>query len=212
VIEADMYKDIRRLYAVEGLSKRQIAKELSISRNTVKRYVDGGKTPWDSPQHVQRKCPVVTPQVHQFVKKILDEDLLVRKQQRHTAVRIWHRLKDELNFTGGETTIRQLVRRIKDQSVEAFVPLYFEPGEACQVDWGTAVADIGEQRVRVNLLCFRLCYSAAPFVMAFPSQRGEAFQEGHVAAMRFFGGVPRSLIYDNLPQQEITLCQERMVT
>lgn len=54
------------------------------------------------------------------------------------------------------------------------------------------------EKTEVNLFCMRLCHSCAPFVTAFPSQREEAFLEGHVTSFEFFGGVPRALIYDNL--------------
>ncbi|MGI6488121.1 MAG: IS21 family transposase [Syntrophothermaceae bacterium] len=54
------------------------------------------------------------------------------------------------------------------------------------------------KKTKVNLFCMRLCSSCAPFVLAFPSQREEAFLEGHQRAFSFFGGVPGDIIYDNL--------------
>ncbi|MBT9156134.1 MAG: hypothetical protein DDT37_01118 [Firmicutes bacterium] len=79
-----------------------------------------------------------------------------------------------------------------------FIPLEFDPGQAAQVDWGSAVVCMKGHRVKVELFCMRLCNSAAPFVMAFPTQRYESFLEGHVKAFEFFKGACRTLIYDNV--------------
>jgi len=57
---------------------------------------------------------------------------------------------------------------------------------------------MGGKKITANLLCFRLCYTCAPFVIAYPFQREEALYEGHKMAFEFFGGVPKTLIYDNL--------------
>jgi transposase len=67
-----------------------------------------------------------------------DEEDGVPKQE-HTAKRIYDRLVKECDFTGGESTIRQYVRELKDKPAEAFIPLAFDPGEAIQIDWGQAV-------------------------------------------------------------------------
>jgi hypothetical protein len=52
--------------------------------------------------------------------------------------------------------------------------------------------------VTVQLFLMRLCYSRKLFVMAFPTQKQEAFFEGHVRAFHHFQGVPHRLSYDNL--------------
>ena len=196
MIEVDQYQFIRHAHAVEGLSQREIAKRLGISRNTVKKYIDGAVMPL-AVKSSQRSFPVTGP-VKDIVAGYLDEDrqhnLL---KQRHTAKRIYDRLCKEQGFTGGYSTIRDLVRRMKQQT-KVYIPLEFDPGEAAQVDWGTAIAYIQGQRSVIQLFCMRLCHSAAIFVAAFPTQRYESFLMGHRLAFEFFGGVPRRLIYDNL--------------
>jgi IstB-like ATP binding protein len=74
-----------------------------------------------------------------------------------------------------------------------FVPLVHPPGHA-QLDFGEAVAVIGGERCKIHLFCFDLPHSDACFVKAYPAERIEAFLDGHNAA---FGGVPRSILYDN---------------
>jgi len=195
----DQYQLIRQLYLVEGLSQRAIAKSLGISRHTVKRYCDGSNLPWERKKR-SRISRVVTSEVLEFIQHCFQEDQQVmNRRQRHTARRIYQRLCQEKGFHGGESTIRCVVKELKMASLKkAFVPLVFAPGEAIQVDWGTATVIQSGEKTEVNLFCMRLCHSCAPFVIAFPSQREEALLEGHVAGFEFFGGVPRVLIYDNL--------------
>ena len=70
-----------------------------------------------------------------FIRQCLDEDERegVRKQ-KHTAKRIFDRLVDECNFTGGESTVRRTVNQLKIQVEKPFIPLEFSPGEALQID------------------------------------------------------------------------------
>lgn len=199
MIEVDQYQLIRQLYVVEGLSQREIARNLGVSRNTVKRYCLGENVPWERKASVNAVSPVIKPEVIAFVQKCLDEDQAAKVfKQKHTAKRIYDRLRVEANFQGGESTIRRLVREMKATVSQVYVPLYFAPGEAGQVDWGTAKIIMQGQKIEVNLFCMRLCSSCAPFVIAYPSQREEVFLEGHEQAFKFIGGVPRVLIYDNL--------------
>ncbi|AFV11026.1 transposase [Thermacetogenium phaeum DSM 12270] len=111
--------------------------------------------------------------------------------------RIFKRLQEELRYAGAESTIRRLVGQLRPSLRDVYIPLFFEPGEAAQVDWGEAIIYLNGEKIKANLICMRLCHSAMPFVMAFPSQRREAFIEGHIRAFEFFGGVPKRLIYDN---------------
>jgi transposase len=80
---------------------------------------------------------------------------------------------------------------------EAFVPLAHRPGHA-QVDFGQCIGIIGGVRTVMHVFCFDLPHSDAPFVKAYPAETTEAFLDGHVSAFAFFGGVPLSILYDNL--------------
>lgn len=196
MIDVKIYEQIRYLFAVEKLSQRAIARKLGISRNTVKRYCQGENVPWESKAR-KYDSPVTDP-IENIIRDWLEEDKIAPKKQRHTAERIYQRLVEEHDFTGGASTIRRLVHELRSGDVQASVPLEFDPGEAAQVDWGEAVVYLDGKKTRVQLFCYRLCHSAAPYVAVFPSQRSESFLAGHVQAFSFFGGVPRRLIYDNL--------------
>lgn len=195
----DQYERIRNLYAIEGLSQRQIARMLGISRHTVARYCTGENLPGVR-KPCNRQPNVVTPEIIAFIEQCFREDAeLGRSKQRHTAHRIYTRLYEEKGFTGAESTIRRAVREFKEKiPARASVPLHFAPAEAAQVDWGQATVFIAGQKVTSHMLCMRLCNSAAPFVITYPNEREEAFLDGQRRAFEFFGGVPGDLIYDNL--------------
>lgn len=191
----DQYQDIRRYHAEEGLSERAIAKLLGISRNTVSKYKNGEVIPGQR-KRTTRLSPVTGP-VREIVSGYLAENESSPVKQRQHAKRIWDRLRVEHGFQGAYSTIRALVRELKG-TTQAYIPLQFDPGQAAQVDWGSAYAYIGGARTKIEVFCMRLCNSGGIFVMAYPTQRYESFLDGHVQAFSFFSGVPRTLIYDNL--------------
>ena len=117
-------------------------------------------------------------------------------KQRHTAKRIFERLRDEHAFAGGYTVVKDHVRLCRARGRETFVPLAHPPGHA-QVDFGEAIGVIGGVRQKIHFLCTDLPQSDACFVKAYPRETTEAFLDGHVSAFAFFGGVPQSILYDN---------------
>jgi transposase len=121
----------------------------------------------------------------------------VSPKQRHTAKRIFERLRTEYGFAGGYTVVKDYVRLARVRSREVFVPLAHPPGHA-QVDFGESIGVIGGVRLKLHVLCFDLPHSDACFVKAYPAETTEAFFNGHVSAFAFFGGIPLSILYDNL--------------
>ncbi|MBS3900096.1 MAG: IS21 family transposase [Dethiobacter sp.] len=197
IIDVELYGQIRHMFVQQKMSQRAIARELCISRNTVKKYCDGDHVPWER-QPYDRQSSVITDEVETFIHQCFAEDQAENiPKQRHTARQIYKRLVNEKKFTGAESTVRRIVREIKQPAKEAFVPLEFDPGEAAQIDWGEATVYLKGKKIKVQLFCFRLCYSADIFVKAFLRQNQESFLEGHVAAFNHYGRVPRKVIFDN---------------
>lgn len=199
VTSVDVYKEIRRLQLEGVTSQRRAATLLGISRNTVKKYWEGNAVPWER-QTYEREAAVLTPEVVRFIENCLEADAQERvRKQHHTARRIYNRLVEECGFTGSESSIWKAVHKLRAQrgAVETYVPLRFVPGSAMQVDWGEAVIYLGGQRMAVNLFCARLCFSCAPFVIAYERQNLESFLDALTRAIQFFGGVPRQVIFDN---------------
>lgn len=192
----EIYKDIRRM-RLEGMSQRQIASRLHISRNTVKKYWEGENVPWERKDY-SREATILTENVMSFIRLCLAEDEQRHsRKQCHTAKRIYDRLVDEYGFTGGESTVRRLVKELRQKTQEAFVPLAFPAGDSMQVDWGEATIYLDGVKTVVNLFCARLCYSDAPMVLAYRRQNEESFLDAFVHTFSYFGGVPKRVIFDN---------------
>lgn len=196
VITLEDYAEIRRLFN-SGISKRAIAKRLGISRNTVDKYCRGDTAPWNRKEY-SRQSTIISDEVMDFIRQCLEEDDREGIQkQKHTAKRIFDRLVDECNFTGGESTVRRTVNQLKTQVQKPFIPLEFDPGEALQIDWGMAKIYLNGHKMDVNLFCARLCASEAPIVFAFEKQNEESFLEALVRTFQHFGGVTRRIFFDN---------------
>ena len=116
--------------------------------------------------------------------------------QRHTAKRIYQRLREEHGFSGGYTIVKDYVRLRKLSQREMFVPLAHAAGDA-QADFGEALAVIGGEEQKAHYLVIDLPQSDDCFVRAFPAETTEAFLEGHNQAFAYFGGVPRSILFDS---------------
>ncbi len=189
------YERVRELHFKDGLSHRQIAAKLHIARQTVKKIIELSAPPGYRRRKKPRQ-PVLGPFIA-VIDTILVSDKFERPKLRHTAKRIFDRLREEYGYAGSYTQVREYVAKVKDLRREAFVPLEFGPGEA-QVDWGEAEVEHGGERVRAQMFIMTLPFSNARFVACFPRQTLEFFLEGHVRAFEFLGGVPKRIIYDNL--------------
>lgn len=199
VTEVDVYQEIRRLQLEGVVSKREAARRLGISRNTVKKYWDGEAVPWDKKPYV-REANVITAEIRKFIVSCLDEDDSEGvKKQKHTAQRIYDRLVTEKEFKGGASSVRRAVHelRLEREAQQVFVPLSFFPGDSAQIDWGEATIYMDNKRIKINLFCARLCHSCAPYVIAYHRQNLESFLDAIIHTFKFFGGVPKRLIFDN---------------
>jgi transposase len=173
---------------------RQAAREFGLSRKTVRKMLA-----YSVPPGYQRKKPVKRPKLGPWlgvIDQILENDESRPKKQRHTAKRIYDRLKEEHHFAGGYTIVKDYVREARLRHKEVFVPLAHPPGNA-QADFGEALVAIAGVEQKAHFLCVDLPYSDDAFVMAVPAENTESFCEGHTQAFAYFGGVPRSTLYDN---------------
>ena len=187
----EFYAAVRLAVVDEGLSHREAARRFGIDRRTVKKMLS-----YSAPPGYRRTKPVRRPKLDGFtgiVDTILeaDTDPDVPRKQRHTAHRIFERLRDEHGFTGGYTIVKDYVRARRQSAREAFVPLHHPPGHA-QVDFGEATVEVGGRREKVAFFCLILPHSDVWFVKAYRRETTEAFLDGHVSAFAFLGGVPRS--------------------
>jgi len=138
-----------------------------------------------------------------IIEAWLESDKTAPPKQVHTARRIYQRLVEEYGFTGAESTVRRYIHKLKDKHVEMFIPLSAGYGEQAQVDWGKAKVFLYGKLTEISLFCMRMKASLVPFVRAYPTERLEAFLDGHQDAFQWFGGVPDTLMYDN-PKVAVT--------
>ena len=199
----EVYAAVRHFVFVEGNSRREAARVFGLSRETVLKMCR-----FSLPPGYTRTKPVMKPKLGALlpvIDAILEADRTGPVKQRHTAKRIFERLRDEHGFGGGYTVVKDYVRIARARGRETFVPLSHPAGHA-QVDFGEAVGVIGGVRCKLHFFCMDLPQSDACFVKAYPAETTEAFLDGHVSAFAFFGGVPLSILYDNLKIAVAKIC------
>jgi transposase len=192
--QVELYAKVRYAVQIEGLSKRAAARRFGIDPRTVAKMME-----FSVPPGYRRSRPPTKPKLGAYVAiidSILADDKRRPKKQQHTAKRIFERLRDEHGFTGGITIVKDYVAGWRQRSQEMFVPLVHLPGHA-QADFGEALGVIGGVERKIHFFAFDLPHSDACFVIAYPAETTEAFCDGHVRAFAFFGGVPKSILYDN---------------
>jgi transposase len=190
----ELYVKVRRAVMVDKVSEREAARLFGLHRKTVKKMCQ-----YSAPPGYQRKSEPISPKLAPYtgiIDAILDADKQVHVKQRHTALRILERLRDEHRFTGGYTIVRNYVYKVATRHKEMFMPLAHRPGHA-QVDFGEADGYIGGKKMRFHYFCMDLPHSDGCFVKAYPTEDTESFLDGHIAAFAFLGGVPQSILYDN---------------
>ena len=189
-----MWTEIRRKVLVEGASKRSIRRDYRIGSVALEKVLASAE-----PAGYQQRGPRPKPVLGQFlgvIEAILVEDRVAPVKQRHTAKRIFERLRDEHGYTGCESQVRAQVAAARLRQREVFVPLSHPPGQA-QFDFGEATVFIAGVQMKAALAVMTLPYSDVFHVSAYPRECTETFQAGHVAAFEFFGGVPTRISYDN---------------
>lgn len=192
-----MFRDMEkwceiRLRVQQGTSIREIQRETGLHFRTVKKILEHPSPPeFRCPE---RAKPKIGPYL-EFIAGILESDTALPKKQRHTAKRIFEVIQAG-GYTGGYTQVKEAVRELRRTRQEVFVPLLHRPGEA-QVDFGQALVKMAGVLRKVMFFAMALPYSDAMFVVAYPRECTETFQDGHSRAFRFFKGVPHRISYDN---------------
>tara|TARA_R100000789_G_C3017065_1_gene152677 strand:+ start:157 stop:1659 length:1503 start_codon:yes stop_codon:yes gene_type:complete len=196
------WTEIRRRVLSGEISKRAACREYSIHWDTLQKMLTHVEPPgYRQSKPRGSKIEPFVPIIH----RILKEDQHVHRKQRHTAKKIFERLREEHGYDGGITLVQRFsssalrsrrVREWKHHRQEVFLPLVHRPGES-QVDIGFADVLLNGEMIKVCLFVMTLPYSDAIFMQAFPRECTEVFLEGHKRAFQFFGGVPTRISYDN---------------
>ena len=209
MIQVEDRESIRRAYFDEHKSIRRIAAEGHYARHTVRAALRDEPA---IPTYILT-APRAAPKLGAYkakIEELLGQNAELPRKQRYTAHTIYKALL-ALGYTGSEVSVRRHVAqaRQRDGKREVFLPLEFDPGQDAQVDWGEADVIMADEQLTVQLFILRLCYSRKVFVRAYPTQKQEAFFEGHVRAFDYLGGVPHRLTYDNLSTAVLRVLEGR---
>jgi transposase len=196
----ELYEQIRREYEHGAGTVRGVSRKLGVHRREVRQALESA-VPAERkvPEREQPKLSVAIP----FIDEILEADRKAPRKQRHTAHRIWMRLRRELPAaTVAESTVRRYVRLRKTAmglaGHEVFVPQSYQFGGEAQVDWYEGWVEFDGESRKAYVFCMRSMASGGAFHRAYPHATQQAFLEAHELAFAWFGGVFRVLRYDNL--------------
>jgi len=210
VLSVDQVYVIRRRVLVDGVGIRRVARELGISRNTVRKYL--GEAEPQRKSASPRARPVFETVVERLTALIEEWTPRTEGKQRLTAARLHRELRTE-GFAVGRTLVQEVLRERRRQAAEVYVPLVHRAGDEAQVDFFDVRVDVGTERRRAWLFVLRCMYSGRDFAWIYEWADQVAFLDGHVRAFTHLGGVPHRCIYDNLkpavrrlvlPERELT--------
>jgi transposase len=204
VLTVDDYGAIRRARR-DGMSIRQIARQFGHPRKTVRHVLKHAEPPpglWTR----TRSAPLLGP-VEPIIDQILSDDEDAPPKQRHTAARVFRRVRDEHGYRGGYAQVQRYLLKHRRRHQETFIPLGHLPGRRLEADFGHIHVDFPDGRRLVPFLVTAWAYSNAPFVLALPFERTEAVLEGMVAAFEFFAAVPKEAWWDH-PKTVATLISQ----
>lgn len=196
----ELFEQIRREYEHGAGTIQGVARKLGVHRRMVREALANAMPP---PRKTPvRERPRLDPLIP-FIDAILTVDLKAPRKQRHTARRIFNRIRAELpHAQAAESTVRQYVRERKLAlglgRAEIFIPQSYPWGREAQVDWFEAMVEIDGESQKAYLFCMRSMASGGAFHRAYPHASQLAFLEAHEAAFHYFGGQFALLRYDNL--------------
>ena len=201
--------DIRRIVDLYDLYKsyRRVARELKISRNTVKKYVLKVKDVQDGladeilPKNrgIIQPSRVLTEPVRQKIHEHLESNLSRPKKQRITAKRIWELLIEE-GHKISYSSVKNEVARWKRTNAPREVFILQEPrvGQRAEFDWGEVTLSIGGTWQKSHLAVFVLPFSLYRFARLYHRSTHLEVVQAHIDFFHEIGSVPEAIFYDRM--------------
>ena len=190
---------IRREHFVQGKSIKEIARDLKLSRNTVRKVLRSGGTSFSYERQVQPR-PKLGPWKGEL-DRLLATNSEASARERLTLIRIFEELRT-LGYEGGYDAVRRYAsawaKANASATANAYVPLTFAPGEAYQFDWSHEIVVLDGVTTIVKVAHVRLCHSRMMSVRAYPRETQEMVFDAHERAFAFFKGACGRGVYDNL--------------
>ena len=190
---------IRREHLLKGKTIKEIARDLKVSRNTVRRVLRSGATSFEYEREVQPR-PKLGRWTAELVE-LLTSNAAKAAREQLTLIRVFEELRGR-GYDGGYDAVRRYARRWAKErgqsTAAAYVPLSFAPGEAYQFDWSHEVVLLSGVTVIVKAAHVRLCHSRMMFVRVYPRETQEMVFDAHDRAFALFKGACGRGIYDNM--------------
>ena len=191
---------IRNISRIEGKSLRKIAKITGHDFETVKKYVDREDFNVEI-KAKQRRNGKLSP-YEKTIRNWLISDKQSPRKQRHTAKRIYDRLKEKYGeeFDASDRSVRKLVAEIRrelEMDPDGYIPLEHPPGEA-QADFGDARFVENGITYEGHYINLSYPYSNGGHMQLFKSMNQECLLEGLKAIFEHIGGVPTAIWFDNM--------------
>jgi transposase len=185
-----LWAEIRRLAEIEKLSGWAIARRLHCSRHTVAKALKLQQPPT---QTAAPRASLLDPYLEQIQN-------LLAKYPDLSAVRIREEIaRGPQGYQGSTCVLRRYLRKVRPARGRVYQEVHYQPAQALQVDWGECGrVQVGATTRKVSVFVAVLCYSRLLYIEFTLSQRKAEFYRGLVNALTFFGGSPRTLIFDNL--------------
>lgn len=188
---------IRRAHFVQGRSVREIARDLKVSRNTVRKVIRSGESAFAYEREAQPY-----PKLGAWMAdldRLLDANDKKPLREQLRLTRIFDEVR-RLGYEGGYDAVRRHARKRREAkpSTDAYVPLSFAPGEAYQFDWSHEIVVLAGVTTKVKVAQMRLSHSRMAFVRAYPRESQEMVFDAHDRAFQFFHGACARGIYDNM--------------
>ena len=199
MIGVDKIGEIRRAYFEQGRTIKEIVRTLSVSRATVRKVIRGHGTEFKYERGVQP-----TPKLGDWVEvltEILEKEGSLPKRERRSTQRLFEELRGR-GYDGAHDSVHRFVKAWRDERArvpaKAYVPMSFAPGEAFQFDWSHETITLQGLPLTIKAAHMKLSHSRMPFVRAYFRETQELVFDAHDKAFRFYGGVCRRGIYDNM--------------
>ncbi|HSY24595.1 MAG TPA: IS21 family transposase [Polyangiaceae bacterium] len=197
MVPMDLVAVIRHKVHAEGVPIREVARELGLSRNTIRRYARAKRVPIDRSSLPARSTPARDAIEEAAASIWQSRRSFTAGKQRLTAARLWELLRDA-GHAASERTVRRLVAEFRSAEREVTVPLVYGCGEVAQVDFFEVWVELAGVRQKSWLFLMRLMHSGRDFAMLCAQQDTTWFLAAHVAAFTHFAGVVAAIAYDNL--------------
>lgn len=202
MINVAILSSIRRWHLRDQVSIREIARRTGLSRTTIKKYLFSGVV---EPAYPQRVSPSKLDGYMDLLANWLKTESRKSRKQKRSLKQLYQDLLP-LGFEGSYDRVAAFARRWRQEQQElaktagkgTFIPLTFAPGEAFQFDWSEDWAVIAGVRTKLQVAHFKLSYSRAFYLRAYPLQTHEMLFDAHQHAFRVFDGITQRGIYDNM--------------